>query len=98
MLIYDISCAGAPKKETGLERTLKPSKSNWPSGTGRPRIKRTYMKNGLATLILLGEQPTLTRLESRSDATEQNVDFGQIGKKGYDKGEDVRSVQFIAVH
>lgn len=56
------------------------------------------MKNGLALLILLGEQPTLTRLESRSDATEQNVDFGQIGKKGYDKGEDVRSVQFIAVH
>lgn len=54
----------------------------------------------MASLILLGEQPTLTRPESRSDATKQNVDFGQIGKKkkGYDKGEDVRSVQFIAVH
>lgn len=44
----------------------------------------------MASLILLGEQPTLTRPESRSDATKQNVDFGQIGKKkkGYDKGEE----------
>ena len=54
----------------------------------------------MASLILLGEQPTLPRLESRSDDTNQNVDFAQVEKKkkGLDKGEDVRSVQFIAVH
>jgi hypothetical protein len=64
------------RKITGPDRTLDPSKSNWPI-SGTPRIKRTYIMDGLASLILLGEQPTLTRLESRSDATKQNVFLGK---------------------